>query len=258
MTSCRTIDGDELVLYYQPIVALATNEPVGVEALVRWQHPTRGLLAPDEFISMAEKTGLIVALGVWVLDRACAQLCEWSDTAPGLTGLTVNINVSASEVHQPDFVAGVTAILERHRINPGDVVLELTESSNLIQETGAAARLQALRALGIRIAIDDFGTGHFTLSYLRQVPFDIIKIDRSFVDGISDDPDSRIIAEAIVRLGHALKLDVIAEGIETYGQQQALEQMSCRYGQGYHLARPQSATGTIELLVERTRQHRSA
>ncbi len=193
----RALDAEEFVLHYQPIVTTETGEIAGAEALVRWQHPTRGLVPPMEFIELAEETGLIVPLGRWVLDRACAQARQWADQGHG--DLRLSVNVSGRQLQEAGFVDEVHSILLRHTLPPGVLVLELTESVLVYDGSRTPERLTALRELGVKIAIDDFGTGYSSLSYLKHLPIDMLKVDKSFVDGLGkDNSEDGVLAHAIV------------------------------------------------------------
>jgi len=243
----RSLGRGELVVYYQPIIELATSAIIGVEALVRWQHPTRGLIGPDDFIPLAEETGMILPLGAWVLEEACAQAVLWSGHGPIGLGLSVTVNLAAQQLAVPSFVADLQAILERTGLSPGRLVLELTETVMFHDTSTTLARLDEVRALGVRIAIDDFGTGYSSLGYLRRFKVDILKIAREFV-GAADNVDDWAFAGAIVALGRTLDLAIIAEGIEEAGQLERLRDLGCAYGQGYLFARPQDAAAVTELL----------
>ena len=228
----RAIDGGELVVHFQPAVDLLDGRIVAAEALVRWAHPARGLLMPDAFIQLAEETGAIVPLGEWVLREACAQAVRWPD------GLRLSVNLSPKQVVQDNLVEVITGILTDTGFPAGQLVLELTESVILEPNPRTVARLEALRELGIGLAVDDFGTGFSALSYLRHLPVNILKVDRSFVTGIADDPQARQVADAVVRLGEAFRVTVVAEGVETAEQAAALRAMGCRFGQGFFYHRP--------------------
>jgi diguanylate cyclase (GGDEF)-like protein len=223
----RAIENEELVLHYQPIVDLDLGRAAGFEALVRWQHPTRGLLGPGEFIPLAEETGLIVPLGRWVLRQACAQASLWAG-APYLS-----VNVAGLQLEQDGFVDEVACALTDAGLDAGRLVLEVTESS-LVGDL-EAERLQALRRLGVRLAIDDFGTGYSSLSYLRRFPMDVLKIDRSFTRDACEDS---ALLNAIVAMGESLGLVLVPEGIEEPEQAEALRALGCRLGQGYLFGRP--------------------
>lgn len=230
----RALADDALHLVYQPQVSLRHGRLVGVEALVRWEHADRGLVRPDEFIPVAEETGLVVALGAWAVDTALA------DIAAGLP-VTVSVNVSARQLDEPGFLREVTASLERHRVDPARLRLEITESALARDQERSAALLQRLRGLGVRVSIDDFGTGYASLEQLRQTEAaDSLKIDRTFVAGIIDDPRDRAIVAAAVALGRSLGFTVVAEGVEEAGQADLLRDMGCDVAQGYWFGEPVS------------------
>jgi diguanylate cyclase (GGDEF)-like protein/PAS domain S-box-containing protein len=236
----------EFVLHYQPIVALQDGGIAGMEALVRWEHPERGLVPPLDFVPLAEETGLIVPLGCWVLQEACRQAARWSAERPG-ERLPMSVNVSGKQLQQPSFVDDVRRALTASGLAPQTLVLEITESA-LIEDTDANLdRLHELRELGVRLAIDDFGTGYSALSYLRRFPVDMIKIDRSFVRSMST-PQEAALVEGIITLARGLELPVVAEGIEEDGQLSALRELRCALGQGYLFARPLDASRATDLL----------
>lgn len=231
----RAVERDELVLHFQPEVDLVTNEVTGMEALVRWQHPTRGLIPPSAFIPIAEETDLIIPIGSRVLRQACIEALRWSDRAPRLV---VRVNVSARQLAQPTFVADVAATLTATGCEPARLRLEVTESTALKDVDLTLRALTELRNLGVEIAIDDFGTGYSSLSYLRSLPTDILKIDRTFVTAAEADSTSMAIVQAIVSVAHALDIRVTAEGIETETQLAGLRSVGCDFGQGFYFARP--------------------
>jgi EAL domain-containing protein (putative c-di-GMP-specific phosphodiesterase class I) len=242
----RAIERGELRVHYQPMVELPSRRVVAVEALVRWEHPERGLLVPDQFIPLAEETGQIVELGDWVLREACAQYSRWraEGGAPQMS-----VNLSARQLQQGRLVADVRDALADARMAPGDLCLEITESV-VVQERGTAiAALGALRSHGVRIAIDDFGTGYSSLRMLKDVPADLLKIDRSFVAGLGTDPQDAPIVKTVLELAAALGLDAVAEGVETPGQLAELEAAGCRFAQGFHFARPMPAGAMSEVLA---------
>jgi len=226
-------------LSYQPIVALTSGELAGFEALVRWPHPQWGMIQPDQFIALAEETGQIVPLGSWVLGRAAADLARWRQES---RGLYVSVNVSARQFSAPGFVDGVRRTLEVSGLEPGTLMLELTESVLLRRDERMHADLAELKAIGVRLAIDDFGTGYSSLSYLRELPIDVLKMDKSFVDGIAVAEQRLALAEGIVQIARTLRLEVIAEGIESEIQRDLLVSMGCQFGQGYLLAMPMGAS----------------
>jgi diguanylate cyclase (GGDEF)-like protein/PAS domain S-box-containing protein len=239
------LDRREFSLVYQPLVALADGRLHGVEALVRWQHPVHGELGPDRFIPLAEETGLIVPLGRWVLEEACAQAAEWARTFPD-RDLSVSVNMTVSQVHEPSLPADVEKILARTGLDASRLVLELTESAVMDNDS---APLRDLAGRGIRIAIDDFGTGYSNLAYLRRLPVHILKLAGPFVDGLSSaSPVDQQIVETIVRLAHAIGLSVTAEAVETRPQADRLRDLGCDTGQGYLFARPQRPAEITELL----------
>jgi EAL domain-containing protein (putative c-di-GMP-specific phosphodiesterase class I) len=233
----RAIERGELRLHYQPLVDLTTDRIIGFEALVRWQHPVRGLVPPLSFIPLAEETGLIVPLGRWVLETACRQAREWRDTRPGAPQLMMSVNLSARQFGQPDLVDQVVAILAETGLDPTTLELEITESVVMDQSEVGIRTLHRLRDMGVRLVLDDFGTGYSSLAYLKHLPLDTIKIDRTFVAGLDGEAD-RSIVEAVIALAHGLRISVVAEGIETEAQFEILRAMGCDTGQGYLFARP--------------------
>jgi diguanylate cyclase (GGDEF)-like protein/PAS domain S-box-containing protein len=247
----RAIEREELRIYFQPIYELATGGCAGAEALVRWQHPDRGLVAPDAFIDLAEETGLIVPLGAWVLEGACRQLMAWRESGVVSQTFTMAVNLSARQLAQPDLVAQVAAALERTGAPPERVCLEITESV-LMGETTIEG-IDALRALGVHLSIDDFGTGYSSLGYLRRFPVDSVKIDRSFVDGLGTESEDSAIVAAVVSLGHALGLSVVAEGVETDDQLAELGALGCDRAQGFLFSPPQPAD-VFASVVSRSRR----
>src|SRR6266542_510177 len=242
------LDREELVVYYQPIVTLHDGNVVGVEALVRWQHPSRGLIPPGEFIPVAEDTGLIQELGAWVLQHAGRQVRAWQERYPGTRPLQLSVNLSPRQVQDPHLVQDVGAILRRIGLDPRTLVLELTENVFMHDTDEAIAKLAALKQLGIRIAIDDFGTGYSSLGYLTHLPVDILKIDRCFIAELGTGSEGSVVVEAVVRLSQALHLDTVAEGIEAANQAEGLRELGCQLGQGYYFAHPLSSEAFEELL----------
>lgn len=237
----KALEREELEVHYQPIVALDSGEVVAAEALLRWNHPLRGLVAPGEFIALAEETGLIVQIGRHVLDRACAQAAAWRAQRHDEAGIAVHVNLSAVELADEELLGRVRATLQRHGLPPSDLVLEITES-RLLVHADSLARLTALRGLGIRLALDDFGTGYSSLSYLQDLPLDILKIPKPFIDRLADDD---VFVRTICDLAEALDLEVIAEGIETAEQLKALTALESSRGQGFFLARPSLADAVV-------------
>ncbi len=230
------LERGELVLHFQTVVS-HQGRVTGVEALVRWHHPQRGMVPPNEFIPVAEQTGLILPIGQWVLKTACAQLVDWAQD-PLTRYLTLSVNISAREFHEPDFVAETMRLIKQSGANANLLKLELTESLLLgdIQDTGK--KMGRLRESGVRFALDDFGTGYSSLSYLRQLPLDELKIDQSFVRDVLTDPNDAAIAKTIIALAHSLGLAVVAEGVETIGQREFLARHGCELFQGYLFGQP--------------------
>jgi diguanylate cyclase (GGDEF)-like protein/PAS domain S-box-containing protein len=235
----RALSRGEFVVHYQPIVDFETGEARGVEALVRWNHPTRGLLGPLEFISVAEETGAIVPLGAWVLGEACRQTAAWRAQHAAAADLWVSVNLSTRQLLEADLVTQVRDVLAASGLAPSALTLELTEGSLMQDVEETVRKLRAMKDLGVRLAIDDFGTGSSSLGYLQRFPIDTLKIDKSFVDGIAaDDSEDPALVRAIVQMAATLNLDTIAEGIEGSEQLNELLSAGCRSGQGYLFARP--------------------
>jgi diguanylate cyclase (GGDEF)-like protein/PAS domain S-box-containing protein len=246
----RALERRQLRVHYQPIIDLGTGYISGVEALVRWEHPERGLLLPADFIGIAEETGLIVPIGGWVLSQACRQLQRWAAEVPETSDLVVTVNLSGRQLGHPRLVAEVETVLHETAIDPARLDLEITESVLMDDVEMSADTLQRLKALGVRLVVDDFGTGYSSLSYLRQFPVDGMKVDRSFVDGLGTDPGDSAIVAAIVNLAHTLGLRAIAEGAETAEQLTELRQLGCDSAQGFFVARPLPPEGLLALVQE--------
>ncbi len=238
----------EFVLHYQPQVSLATGAITGVEALVRWMRPGHGIVPPDDFIPVAEETGLIVALGGWILEEACRQAAEWN-REPGAPALNMAVNLSALQLDDRELPALVAAVLDRTGLDPALLNLEITETVLMGDTEANIGILRALKAVGVTLGVDDFGTGYSSLSYLKRFPVDELKIDRSFVKGLPADQDDAAIVTAVVALGHALNLTVVAEGVETIEQRDALAGTGCETGQGFLFARPQPAGALAQRLM---------
>ncbi len=239
------VELEQFVLLYQPTFDLHTQQVTGVEALIRWQHPTRGLLAPDTFIPVAEQTRLIVPIGRWVLTQACQQAAAWQH-ADHPIGMSVN--VSARQLDQDGLEGDVKRALEQSGLDPAALTLEITETALMLDIDAATTRLNALKALGVRIAIDDFGTGHSSLAYLRRFPVDALKIDRSFIAGIASSDAAAAIIRTLVQLGKTLDIETLAEGIEQPAQLEKLQQENCDQGQGFLFARPLDVSGVEEFF----------
>ena len=244
------LERNEFLIYYQPQVHTESFQVVGMEALMRWQHPGLGLLYPSEFIELAEESGQIVAIGEWTLRTACLQNKMWQDA--GFDPLRVAVNISARQFQQPGIVNIVTQILEETGTDPQFLELELTEGSIMKDPDEAIEKLHELKAMGVKISIDDFGTGYSSLNYLKRFPIDTLKIDQSFISEITTDPDTAAIVDAIITLAHALKLRVIAEGVETQEQLEFLRRLKCDEVQGFLFSQAVSAKEFTQLLAERS------
>ncbi len=236
------IESGQLRLCYQPIVSLQTGRITGVEALVRWDHPTRGPLGPDQFVSLAEDTGLIVPLGKWVLDEACRQLRSWQLRLPPGASLTMSVNLSVRQLQPDDVVEQIADTLHQFQIDPSTITMELTESMLMEDTRLSRRRLYELKAVGVSLAIDDFGTGYSSLGYVQQYPIDIIKIDRSFVDGLSPQSGNEtVVVQTMIEMAQRLGVHIVAEGIEEENQLRVLQALGCDLGQGYYFSKPVEA-----------------
>jgi diguanylate cyclase (GGDEF)-like protein/PAS domain S-box-containing protein len=243
----QALDGDQMFLSFQPIMSLVENRFVGAEALVRWQHPTRGVVQPNDFIPVAEENGCIVPIGTWVLETDCRQLRDWRAASPGQGNWSMSVNVAAVQLRSHDFPDIVERALVGAGLEPAALCLELTESV-LIEDAVVTGVLGRLREIGVRIAIDDFGTKYSSLSYLTRLHIDELKIDQSFIDGLADDASKRAIVSAILAIGTALDMPVTAEGVETEAQLNALRRLGCETVQGFYFARPVSAEECLAAL----------
>jgi diguanylate cyclase (GGDEF)-like protein len=241
------IEREELTLYFQPIVALDTGVTVATEALVRWEHPRRGLVAPSEFVPLAEETGLILSLGQWVLEEACKQARAWEDDHA--SEIAVHVNLSAVELRDRGLTDRVRATLDRTGLDPRRLVFEITETLLLDDADSVRGTLGELRELGVRFALDDFGTGYSSLSYLHTLPLDMLKVAKSFVDGLGRGGREASFVRMIIELARTLGMSVIAEGIETADQAKALAALQCEYGQGFHLGRPSPVRQPVQLTA---------
>ena len=248
----KAVDEGQFVLHYQPIVSLDGADAMGLEALIRWEHPTRGLLPPKEFISLAEETGLIIPIGRWVLAEACRRAQEWQ-RAHALAGrLKMSVNLSARQFQHDGLIQDVSTALWASHLDPACLVLEITESVLVHDSESVIARMLELKALGVAFAVDDFGTGYSSLRYLQRFPIDILKVDKSFVDDVGDSDTALVVATAIVQLSKSLNLDTVAEGIEKACQVDRLRALGCHYGQGFFFARPvapEDIDGLLPLLA---------
>ncbi|HYO60894.1 MAG TPA: GGDEF domain-containing phosphodiesterase, partial [Actinomycetota bacterium] len=239
----------EFVVEYQPIVDMVTGRMTGAEALLRWSHPTKGVVPPAEFVELAEETGLIVQLGQWVLRESCRHAASWKKAHPDAAPLKVSVNLSVRQFEEADLVQQVAETLEVTRFPAEDLVLEITESVFLNDSPSTLATIQGLKDLGVTIAIDDFGTGYSSLSYLRTFPIDILKIDRSFIEGIDQGVEDAALARAIVQIGENLNLRIVAEGIETPEQLREVRRLGCHEGQGFFLGTPLGPEGLRDLVA---------
>ncbi len=246
----HALDRNELILHYQPVVALGSGEITGLEALVRWRNPERGLLDPAEFVSIAEDSGLIEPIGRWVQESACRQALEWHEQHPDQRPLDISVNLSARQVAHRDLAQSVAEILARTGLDPVHLRLEITESVLVEESATATATLEALSKIGVRLVLDDFGTGYSSLAYLNRFPFDALKIDRSFIDGLGIERERTAIVEAIIGMARALSLDVIAEGLESEVQLLELRRLDCDYAQGHLFSPALPPERVTELLRE--------
>lgn len=244
----HALERDEFVLFYQPEVELATRRIVGLEALIRWNHPERGVIRPIDFIPIAEESGLILPIGDWGLAEVCRQIQEWCVANPGHQSLRVCVNLSARQFSRAGLADHVEALLRQAGLSSRQLGLEMTESSLIPEMHTALEVLNSLRRLGVSLLMDDFGTGYSSLSYLHSFPIDVLKIDRSFVGRMTEGEQALQIVRTIIELARVLGMDVVAEGIETVEQYRLLRKLGCRYGQGYLFAKPLPATETTKLL----------
>lgn len=243
------LGAQEFRLHYQPILSLNTGRLVGFEALIRWQHPTEGLIPPDRFIPLAEETRLIIPIGRWVLEESCRQLKEWGDRYQYDPALSMSVNLSSVQLTYEEFVEQVELIISEAGIDPSNLVLEITESMIMEDNQITATTISKLRALGVRVHLDDFGTGYSALSYLQRYPIDILKIDRSFIGKINGNGENIEIIKAILNLARDLNMGVIAEGIETECQFDLLKDLNCEFGQGFFFAKPMDFKAIETLLA---------
>jgi diguanylate cyclase (GGDEF)-like protein/PAS domain S-box-containing protein len=247
----RAVEREEFVLHYQPIFDFGSRGVWGVEALVRWKHPERGLLAPSEFIALAEDTGLIVPIGRWVLEEACRRTKWWQQSSPRSAPLRVIVNFSAKQLRHPGCVGHIEEALRRSGLGAGSLSLDVTESAFIDAFEANTLALRRIENLGVGLSIDDFGTGYSSLSYLKRLPAGVIKIDKSFVGGLGEDAQDTAIVRMVTDLAHTLGMEVIAEGVETEGQAALLEEMGCDMAQGFHFTRPLPPEAASEVLLAR-------
>jgi EAL domain-containing protein (putative c-di-GMP-specific phosphodiesterase class I) len=249
----RAVENDEFRILYQPIVNTESGAVAGFEALIRWEHPERGLTSPAEFIAAAEETDLIIAMGEWVLSKACHQAQQWQRQFPRDEQLFISVNLSGKQFTQRNLVEVVERALRESGLPPRCLKLEITETILMENAEVAISMLKRLRTLGVQLGIDDFGTGYSSLSYLHRLPVNTLKVDRSFVGRMDEAAEYREIVRTIVSLAHTLGLDVVAEGVETAAQWSQLSALNCEYSQGYFFARPFSDDAATKYLAESQR-----
>jgi diguanylate cyclase (GGDEF)-like protein len=247
----RALERRQLFLQYQPIVSMDTGTLHGFEALVRWQHPERGVIPPMKFIPIAEETGLIIQIGKWVLGEACRQMRQWQGLLTAEEPLTISVNLSAKQFMQPDLLDQVQELLRETSLDPRSLKLEITESAVMEDIETATRTLERLRALGVELSIDDFGTGYSSLSYLQRFPVSTLKIDRSFISRMTESEGTAEIVRTIMKLAQNLGMDVVAEGVETEGQRARLAALECEFGQGYYFAKPLDKDAAGAFLLSR-------
>ena len=255
----NAVSKNELEVHYQPIVSLTATktvgETVGFEALVRWRHAERGLISPAEFIPIAEETGVIIEIDRWVLRHACTQVAAWQ--AQFANPLTLNVNLTPQQLERPDFAQVVKATLSETGFSPTRLHLEITESTLVNRTEGVMVALGELESLGVELHIDDFGTGYSSLSYLQDFPADVLKIDRSFVNKLTQNDESARLVQTIVTMAHGLGLRVVAEGVETVEQLEHLRGLGCEYAQGFYFAKPLETDAVAEFLTLSSKANRS-
>jgi diguanylate cyclase (GGDEF)-like protein len=247
----RALARDELRVVYQPTIDLRTGSVVGVEALLRWAHPTRGLLEPDQFLQVAADTGLIVPIGAWVVEQACLQAARWHRRLAARHPLEISINLASGQLDSPGLLDTVARAIRRAQVDPGQVCLEITESVVMRNPAATGLTLRGLKNLGVDLAVDDFGTGYSSLAHLRRFPLDILKIDGAFVDRLGQGPEDDALVAAVINLAATLGLTAVAEGVETAAQLDLLAALGCHLAQGFLLSRPLPAEG-IDALLDAT------
>jgi diguanylate cyclase (GGDEF)-like protein/PAS domain S-box-containing protein len=246
----KALDKGQFFLQYQPVVSLDDFRVCGFEALIRWHHPERGLISPLDFIPIAEDTGQIIAIGEWALNEACRQMHRWETAYPVAAPLFISVNLSCKQFNHPLLIEQVADVIKRTRISPRRLKLEITESAVMDNIDSATSMLRQLRDIGVQLAIDDFGTGYSSLSYLHKFPIDTLKIDRSFVTRMAENPENIEIVRTVILLAQVLGMDVIAEGVETKDQLKILRDLKCEYGQGYYFSRPATAPDVEKIIIE--------
>ena len=244
----RGLERAEFVVYYQPKVSLKTGNILGLEALVRWEHPELGLVPPSEFIPVAENTGMIVDIGRWVLQETCVQVRRWQDSYTSESPLRANVNLSARQFRTPDLAGGIAEVLKETGLDPESLELELTETVVMEDAQATLGILETLKSLGVRLAIDDFGTGYSSLAYLKRFPVDTLKIDRLFIAGLDKNVEDEVIVAAMIELARGLGLTVVPEGVETLEQLRRLRKAGCDVAQGFYFSRPLPTEAVAALL----------
>ncbi|NLZ48022.1 MAG: bifunctional diguanylate cyclase/phosphodiesterase [Clostridiales bacterium] len=246
----HALERNELILYYQPIVSLKTDKIIGFEALVRWNHPELGIISPTDFIPIAEETGLIIPIGKWILQEACKQVSLWQKNYKNTKSLFVNVNMSAMQLNQSDIVEQIAEVLRETKVSPNNLSIEITESSLITDVIKSQTVLEQMRNLGINIQIDDFGTGYSSLSYLQRFPFNVIKVDKSFIQQLDSNNKNHSVVKSIILMAHELNMKVTVEGIETAGQLTRLKNLGCEHGQGYYFSKPLNKDDAEKLLLK--------
>jgi EAL domain-containing protein (putative c-di-GMP-specific phosphodiesterase class I) len=244
----RALQRNELELYYQPIVRLSDSTVVAMEALIRWSHPGRGVIGPAAFIPVAEESRLIVPIGRWVLEQACRQAAKWQQSDPDAPPIGIAVNLSPRQLVGPDLLGHIQAAIRSSGIDPSTLRLELTENSLLEDNEAVEASLASLKAIGTRLVLDDFGIGFSSLGYLKRLPLSAIKLDRSFVENLTEDADDAAIVRAVTQMADALGINVVAEGVESEEQLREVEALGCGYAQGFYYTEPVPA-GEVEALL---------
>jgi EAL domain-containing protein (putative c-di-GMP-specific phosphodiesterase class I) len=247
----HAIERNELAMHYQPIVSLGDGRLIGFEALLRWHHPKLGMVPPFRFIPIAEASGLILPITVWILHQTCGQLAEWQRIGPEYRELIVSVNISGKHLAKDELIGDVIGALQESHVPARTLKLEITESTAMENAEHTISLLNKLKEIGVQLSIDDFGTGYSSLSYLHRLPFDTLKIDRSFVNRVGEHGEDSEVLQTVISLAKNLKMRVIAEGIETESQLAVLQTLGCDYGQGYLLAKPKGREETEELLYKR-------
>jgi EAL domain-containing protein (putative c-di-GMP-specific phosphodiesterase class I) len=250
----RGLEHQDFLLHYQPIIEINSGNVSGFEALVRWNRPQRGFIQPGDFLGLAEETGLIVQIDRWVMREACCQLRDWKQQYPQHENLTVNVNLSSRQFMRKDFLKFVTQMLQETDLPPSSLQVEITESALMENIETVAQVLRELRSMGIKLSVDDFGTGYSSLSYLHRLPLNTLKVDRSFVSGMDEKTENLEIVRAIVSLAHNLKMDVVAEGIETDNQLEQCRDLGCEFAQGHLFARALTPADAETMLRENLKQ----